>query len=287
MYKIAWFSTGRDKAAHDLLKVVQQSIITSSLPAEISFVFSNREPDESHESNLFFNLVREYNIPLFTLSSSRFKPELREAHPTFHSAYARWRITYDREVMNLLRGLEVNLCVMAGYMLIIGEEMCYEYDIINLHPALPNGPAGTWQEVIWKLIEARATQSGVMMHLVTPELDKGPPITYCTYPIRGEPFDKHWKDTEGRIPLSPPLEKGDLGGLAEIKREAGEEYPLFKLIRQHGLKREFPLIVSTLKSFSKGEIRIHNRRVINAMGEPIKGYDLTDEIEKAIVSPTS
>jgi phosphoribosylglycinamide formyltransferase-1 len=46
--------------------------------------------------------------------------------------------------------------------------------MINLHPAAPGGPTGTWQEVIWQLIEGRAVETGVMMHLVTPELDRGP-----------------------------------------------------------------------------------------------------------------
>ena len=48
---------------------------------------------------------------------------------------------------------------------------------------------GTWQEVIWQLIENDASKTGVMIHLVTPELDKGPPITFYTYLIREESFD--------------------------------------------------------------------------------------------------
>ena len=61
--------------------------------------------------------------------------------------------------------------------------------MINLHPAAPNGPDGTWQEVIWKLIEQRADHSGVKIHLVTEELDRGPTIAYCRYPIHSPAFD--------------------------------------------------------------------------------------------------
>ncbi|MDP3879911.1 MAG: hypothetical protein Q8Q07_06385, partial [Dehalococcoidales bacterium] len=58
---------------------------------------------------------------------------------------------------------------------------------------------------------------------------------------------------------------------------------LFKLIREHGLVREFPLITATLKAFSHGKIRITaDKKVVNAAENPIKGYDLTDEINKQL-----
>ena len=58
--------------------------------------------------------------------------------------------------MNRLQGFHPDLCVLAGYMLIVGEEMCQRYNMINLHPAAPGGPTGTWQEVIWQLIDSKA-----------------------------------------------------------------------------------------------------------------------------------
>jgi folate-dependent phosphoribosylglycinamide formyltransferase PurN len=154
-------------------------------------------------------------------------------------------------------------------MLIVGKEMCQRYNMINLHPAAPGGPTGTWQEVIWQLIDNEAWETGVMMHLVTPELDKGPPVTYCTFPIRGKPFDKHWQEIKGH-----PLDK--------IKRRQGENNRLFKLIRQHGLAREFSLIISTLKAFSQGKIRIMGGKVVDAEEKPMKGYNLTDEINELV-----
>jgi hypothetical protein len=142
--------------------------------------------------------------------------------------------------------------------------------MINLHPAAPGGPVGTWQEVIWQLIETGAEETGVMMHLVTPELDKGPPVTYCTFPIRGEPFDKYRAEIEGK-----PVE--------EIKRN-GENNPLFRLIRRHGLAREFPLIIATIKAFSEGKVIISKEKtVVDAEGKPIKGYNMTDEINELVM----
>jgi phosphoribosylglycinamide formyltransferase-1 len=147
--------------------------------------------------------------------------------------------------------------------------MCRRYNMINLHPAAPGGPKGTWQEVIWQLIEARAETTGVMMHLVTPELDKGPPVSYCTFSIRGKAFDKYWQEIEGK-------------SVEEIKKSQGENNPLFKTIRRHGLAREFPLIIATLKTFSQGKVKIEKGKVVNADGKPIKGYNLTKEIDKLV-----
>ncbi len=262
MYRLGWFSTGRDKAARDLLQAARSSIDLGEIEAEIDFVFSNREPGESQESDLFLKLVRSYNLPLICFSFQEFKVRKGATLPS-------WRLEYDREVMRRLDNFHPKLCVLAGYMLIVGEEMCQRYDMINLHPAAPWGPAGTWQEVIWQLISAGARETGVMMHLVTPELDKGPPVSYCTFPIRGKPFDKYWLEQEGRP-------------LAEIKKE-GESNPLFKLIRRHGLAREFLLIIATLKAFSQGRVKITaDKRVVDFEDRPISGYNLTGEIDKLV-----
>lgn len=263
MYSLGWFSTGRGKGSRDLLTVVQDQIEKGDIEARISFVFSNREPGEAPGSDLFLDLVRSYGIPLVHFSSQRFDPaRRREARPE-------WRLEYDREVMKRLEGLPQDICILAGYMLIVGSEMCQRYKMLNLHPAAPGGPTGTWQEVIWKLIESRANTTGAMMHLVTPELDKGPPVTHCTFSIRGEPFDRHWKEIEGLSML-------------EVKRQQGWDNPLFKLIRHHGVMRELPLVTTTIRAFSRHEVSIKNGRVIDATGQQIAGYDLSTQIDRLL-----
>ncbi len=270
MYQLGWFSTGRDEAARDLLEAVHTSIGQGETRAEIAFVFSSREPGESAESDLFFELVESYHIPLICFSYQKFKAAKGAAAAKDADTLPQRRLDYDREVMNRLRRFQPDLCVLAGYMLVVGEEMCQRYNMINLHPAAPGGPAGTWQEVIWQLIGTKAEQSGVMMHLVTPELDKGPPVTYCTFPIRGKPFDGYWQEIEGQ-PFS------------EIKKRQGENNPLFRLIRSHGLAREFPLIIATIKAFSQGRIKIaEDKIVVDNDGRPISGYNMTSEIDKLV-----
>ncbi|MDP2931056.1 MAG: formyltransferase family protein [Chloroflexota bacterium] len=268
-YKLGWFSTGRDKAARDLLEVVQSSIHRGEIKAEISFVFCNREPGESVESDLFLKLVEGYHIPLVCLSYEKFKKQ--QGVSTGHTGtLPEWRLDYDRAVMKKLAGFSPDLCALAGYMLIVGKEMCRKYNMINLHPAAPGGPAGTWQEVIWQLIERKTKSTGVMMHLVTPELDKGPVVAYCTFSIRGKPFDQYWEEIEGH-------------SVSEIKENQGENSPLFRLIREHGLAREFPLIVATIKAFSEGKIRITpDKKVVDSSDRPINGYNLTEEIDRLV-----
>lgn len=247
LLNIGWFSTGRDEAARQLLQAVQQSISAGEIKAYISFVFSNREPGETRESNLFFELVRSYNLPLICFSDRKFKEVNGEKN---------WRLQYDREVITRTEKFSPDLCVLAGYMLIVGEEMCQRYTMINLHPAPPDGPTGSWQEVMRQLIQNKADKGGAMMHLVTPELDRGPVASYCLFPIKGEPFDRYWHEDD--------------------------EDMLFKLIRQHELAREFPLIISTLKAFSEKQINIKDGSVIDASGNSIAGYDLTHEVNQVV-----
>jgi len=257
MLRLGWLSTGRDEAARDLLKTVLEAIGSGEVKAELAFVFSNREPGEARESDLFLGLVKGYKIPLPSLSSS-----------SFGVSSSSRRLEYDKRVMGKLRRFKPDLLVLAGYMLILGEEMCRLYPTINLHPAAPGGPKGTWQEVIWQLIRARARASGVMMHLVTPKLDEGPPLTFCTYSLRGDRFDPLWKEVEKQ-----PWEE---------VRARGEGLPLFQAIREEGLKREFPLIVATLRALGEGEVKIDGERVLDRQSRAISGYDLTAEIEKAL-----
>ena len=272
LYQLGWFATSRGKTSKKLFEAVWDSINRGEIKAEITFVFSNREVGEGENSDRFFELVRSYNVPLICLSSKRFKAEQGSRFTGEQDGLPLWRREYDRAVMNLLTGFHSALCVLAGYMLIVGREMCQRYNMINLHPAAPGGPAGTWQEVIWQLIKGKARETGAMMHLVTPELDKGPVVSYCTFPIRGEPFDKYWREIEGC-----PLE--------EVMRE-GEDNPLFKLIRACGVAREFPLVIATVKAFSQGKVKITaDKKVIDAEGRLINGYDLTAEIDRLVASP--
>ena len=262
---IGWFSTGRDEAARQLLQTAQENIRAGDIKGKISFVFSNREPSESKETDLFFALVHSYKVPLICFSHTKFKlrlphsahnDEIRSSNNIASREKQNWRLQYDRELVKRIETFAPDLCVLAGYMLIAGEELCQKYHLINLHPAPPRGPIGSWQEVIWALIQNKAEEAGAMMHLVTPELDRGPALSYCLFSIKGEPFNQYW--------------------------QRDDQDTLFKLIRQHELAREFPLIILTLQALTYGEISIKEGKVIDAQGKAIDGYDLSARIDQAI-----
>jgi phosphoribosylglycinamide formyltransferase-1 len=273
MYAIGWFSTGRGQGSLNLLHAIVGAVRDGRVPARIAYVFCSRELGDAEGSDRYLHQVRDYGLPCVCLSSKRFEPELRRTGRTDPAALLAWRTAYDRAVMERIGELRAQLCIMAGYMLVTGPDLCRAYDIVNLHPAAPGGPAGTWQEVIWQLIDRRADQSGNMMHLVTEELDKGPPVTYSLFSLRGRQFDPLWRDMERRLARMP---------LSQIMQEEGETLPLFQEIRREGARREIPLVLQTVKAFAEGRVWLDNRRII-AGGRELPGpYCLTGDIEAAL-----
>lgn len=265
MLDLGWFSTGRGEGSLGLLNTVQGAIERGELDAAIRFVFSNREPGEAEGSDRFFQQVQEYGIPLVTLSSRRFRRE------NGGGPFQNHRDAFDRAAMRLLEGHRPNLCVLAGYMLITGPEMCNRYTLLNLHPALPGGPVGTWQDVVWQVIEQGAAEAGAYIHLATEDLDQGPVVTYCSFPIRGPEFDASWREVQGRT-------------VEEMKATSGEALPLFSLIRGEGVRRERPLLLQTLGAFARGDVRVVERRVLDRRGNTTGGLNLNDAIAEALAS---
>lgn len=267
-YRLGWFSTGRGPGSRGLLQTVQDAILAGDINAEIEFVYCTRERGETEATDSYLDMVEGYGIPLVSYSYQKYRagrpgPDLSQPLPP-------WRLDYDAEVLQRLEPFSPDLCLLAGFMIVSGPEVCDRYKIINLHPAAPDGPAGTWQQVIWKLIETGADTQGIKMHVAIPELDAGPTATYCTFPIRGDVFDPLWEEIKGKT-------------VARVKEEQGVENALFKAIREHGAVRELPLTVATVQAFSRGMVRItEDRQVVDAAGRSIQGYDLTAQIDAMV-----
>ena len=273
MLNIGWFSTGRGEGSRGLLRFVQERIERGLLDARIQFVFSNRDRGQAQGSDGFFQLVESYNLPLVTRSSARF----RRSRSSSGLSWAELRPEYDRLVIQDLGGFRPDVCVLAGYMLICSGELCRRYPLLNLHPALPDGPIGTWQEVTWELIRRRATQTGAMIHLATEELDRGPVVSYCTTSITGPDFDQGWQEMEG-------------AELDEVRADRGEELPLFQRIRQAQYRKEPYLIFETLRAVANGRVVIRDGRVLDQQGNPLStttppGLCLDEDIDMAMTAP--
>ena len=234
MLRIGWFSTGRGEGSRGLLRFVSERLESEGIDARIDFVFSNRAPGEAEGSDEYFRLVAEYDIPLVTHSSADFRKRAG-------GRLSERRGEYDAEVLGLLSGRQPDICILAGYMLIASPALCRAFPLLNLHPALPDGPIGTWQDVVWQLIERRAELTGAMMHLATEEVDRGPLVSYVTVPLKTPELNPHWRQLEGQ-------------SLSDIRRKLGEEFELFRLIRSEQYSREPYLLLETLRSLSEGQI---------------------------------
>lgn len=239
MLNIGWFSTGRGEGSRGLLRFVQERLAPERLDARIDFVFSNRAPGEAEGSDEYFRLAQQYGLPLITHSSAEFRRRRG-------GRFADHRAKFDAEVLELLAGQMPDICVLAGYMLIASSRLCRAFPLLNLHPALPDGPTGTWQEVVWQLIEQRAARTGAMTHLATEEVDRGPLVSYVTVPLDTPQFAPYWQG----------LGERDATAISAIKDEQGEEYGLFRLIRAEQYAREPYLLLETLRAISQGEVAL-------------------------------
>ncbi len=270
MLRLGWFSTGRGEGSRGLLRFIHDAIDRGRLDAKLEFVFSNREPGEAEGSDQFFELVRSYGLPLVTLSSNRYRRE------NGGGPISRHRLGFDREALRLLERYDPDVCALAGYMLICSGDMCRRYPLLNLHGALPDGPIGTWQSVIWQLIESRSTRTGAMIHLATEEVDRGPVLSHCVVPISGDEFEQDWQALQGR-------------DVSDIRAAEGEHFRLFQRIREAGYRREPYLILETLRAVADGRLRVKPETALHSSGEPLElrypaGLPLTDQIETAVAA---
>ena len=262
--KIGWFSTGRGEGSRGLLRYIVGQIHRQRLPIDIQFVFSNREVGESLGSDVFITDVNRFDIPLILFSSKHFAQKSK-------SKFSTVRATYDETVMEKISRFKVDVSVLAGYGLILSPKITREYTMLNLHPALPDGPIGKWQDVIWELIDSNADRTGENQHLATDQLDRGPVLSYFSLPLRGALFDALWKQTQRST-------------ANDIKKKFGEEFPLFTMIRAEEYKREPILLSHTLRNLATKHLQIKNNQIFDKQGNPTKGMDLTLEVDQDLLS---
>ena len=274
MLRIGWFATARGTTSAKLLGAALDAV-EGGMDARISFVFSNRDPGDSENTDRFFEAVRGAGIPLVTLSNTKFRRRAGGSLSREGEPLPEWRRAYDAEVARLLEPHGFDLGVAAGYMLIFTEPIYERWPVINLHGAAPDGPIGVWQDVVWRLIEQRAAASGVLIFLANGDLDRGPVVTYCRYPLRGPGIDDLWA-------------KYGASSVDDLKADDGEANPLFQEIRACGVAREVPLLVETLRCFADGRFAIDRRdgqlSVVDGQGRPLEGFDLTERVEAAVAA---
>lgn len=256
--RIGWFTTANGPGSRGMFVAVLDAMRSGHLNAEFEFVFVSRERGQTAPTDNFLDLTKLNNIETVTLSSQRFRRNNDDA------PWSKLREAYDKAALSALERFSPDVSVMAGYML-YAPEISRRMLILNQHPALPGGTIGKWQDAVWDVIENKQDRHGAMMHIATPELDRGPVATYCSFSVRGSEFDPYWEDAKS----------SDIG---QMRREEDEHLPLFAAIREAGLKRERPLVVETLKAVADREIDLS----AIATGTRSNPVDMTDAVEDAV-----
>ena len=162
------------------------------------------------------------NIRLFEKSSGKLREIILHGDK---SVVEKTRENFDRLILEKIRMCGVDYVFLIGYMLVASPVLCDELKMLNLHPDLPGRFTGTWQQVMQQIIEHGVNTAGAMINLVTPELDKGPALSFSS---------------SFKFPI---------GGINKEK------------IREEEFRRELPLILLTLKALAAGEIVIRGREV--------------------------
>jgi len=175
-----WITSSHGEGSVGLLHSVLDAIKWRGLNAEILFVFDNSKgtgwffPNKIGEELMFSD---QKNHIFYTNH-----PE-RVCHEIGHATEQDPVDVREDDMLFHIKGFKTDYDIFAGYGH-ISKKLHKERRILNVHPAHPHGPVGTWKDVAKYLIKHKEPLNGVTLHHVTDDLDRGPVVAYCTYPVR-------------------------------------------------------------------------------------------------------
>jgi phosphoribosylglycinamide formyltransferase 1 len=144
-------------------EAIAREVLAGKIPARIAVVISNREEARG------LALAREMGI------ETRFIP-----------SPGRDRETYDREIVAVLKGFQVDLVCLAGFMRILSPAFIREFPrrILNIHPALlPSFPGLDAQK---QALDYGVKFTGCTVHIVDEGIDTGPIVCQAVVPVRDD-----------------------------------------------------------------------------------------------------
>jgi phosphoribosylglycinamide formyltransferase-1 len=141
-------------------EAIADSIQTGKLQAEIGIVISNRGEAKGLQSARLRGLRTQLII-----SKGRFREE------------------HDADVIAALKGANVDLVCLAGYMRLLSPQVVRAFPdrILNIHPSLL--PAFPGLDAQKQALEYCVKVSGCTVHFVDEHLDHGPIILQRTVPV--------------------------------------------------------------------------------------------------------
>ena len=143
------------------LQSIIDAIREGRLDATIAVVISNRDDIAG------LRRAREAGIEAFYLNPREYAD----------------RDGYDCALVDLLRGREVDLVCLAGFMRLVRAPLIEAFPnrILNIHPSLL--PAFPGLEAQRQALEHGVRVSGATVHFVTAELDNGPIVLQAAVPL--------------------------------------------------------------------------------------------------------
>ncbi|KND05066.1 phosphoribosylglycinamide formyltransferase [Spizellomyces punctatus DAOM BR117] len=174
------------------LQAIIDAVQSESLNAEIALVVSNRKGA--------YGLTRAANagIPTMTVTLKEFKDAGKtrvdfdlDVAARIKNWLAQSRSEADRSSNGTTAVDTPDLIVLAGWMHILSPDFLQQFppgQIINLHPALPGAFDGAHaiERAFSAYKEGKIQETGVMVHKVIPEVDRGEVVLQERIPILPE-----------------------------------------------------------------------------------------------------
>lgn len=163
------------------------------MPSRLAVLASGRGSNLQAIVDHFDNLARERVAKVVLVASNRTDSPALIRAATASIDIAHFNAADDgSELLELLQKYRIDLVVLAGYLKRIPSKVIREYSgrMMNIHPALLPAFGGEGMygaRVHQAVIAAGAKESGVTVHLVDDEYDRGPIIAQWRIPV--EPSD--------------------------------------------------------------------------------------------------
>ncbi|MFL5462471.1 MAG: phosphoribosylglycinamide formyltransferase [Gemmatimonadaceae bacterium] len=159
------------------------------MPSRLAVLASGRGSNLQAIIDHFDNLARERVATIALVASNRAdSPALIRAATASIDIAAFNSADDGSELLQLLRRFRIDLVVLAGYLKRVPPKVIAEYGgrIMNIHPALlPEfGGEGMYGARVHEaVIASGAPESGVTVHMVDSEYDRGPIIAQWRIPV--------------------------------------------------------------------------------------------------------
>lgn len=159
------------------------------MPSRLAVLASGRGSNLQAIIDHFDNLARERVAKVVLVASNKVDSAALIRAATAAIDIAHFDAADDgSELLALLRKSRIDLVVLAGYLKRIPGSVIREYSgrIMNIHPALlpAFGGEGMYGARVHEaVIASGATESGVTVHLVDNEYDRGPIVAQWRIPV--------------------------------------------------------------------------------------------------------